>query len=142
MKNFNVFKIFKNLKEKAKFEIKYLILRIVPITAFSITIYHIYTYKLYKFGDYVLSLSEEKQVAKKIYPLIKFKYVDRLYEENSNEYKFISRLYKTIVDNLKINLKSEVFLFKSDLLTLNLLPTGSMFMSDVFFLILEFYIFH
>jgi hypothetical protein len=141
MKNFNVFQYFKKFKEKVKFELKYLIWRIVPITGFSIAVYHIYNYKLYKFNDYVLSLSEEKQIAKKLYPLIKFRYVDRTYDENTNEYKLISRLYKIIVDTFKFNLKTEVFVIKSDLLSLFMLPTGSMFISDVNQSHLEFYLF-
>ena len=89
----------------------------------------------------MLSLSEEKQIAKKLYPLIKFRYVDRTYDENTNEYKLISRLYKIIVDTFKFNLKTEVFVIKSDLLSLFMLPTGSMFISDVNQSHLEFYLF-
>lgn len=132
MKKINVLNIFKSTKEKLKFELKYTFFsKFLPFIGVIGLTYYIYKYKLYQFKEYVFTLSEEKLISKKIYPLIRYKYIEKLYDEDMKEYIIVSKLYEGIIKHLKMNIKSEVSLVKSDLIFLYILPTGNLIVSDV-----------
>jgi hypothetical protein len=63
--------------------------------------------------------------------LIKYKYFERTYENDTKEYELLSKLYMLLVKDLKLNLKSETILIQSDLMFNFILSTGTMFISDV-----------
>jgi len=73
----------------------------------------------------------EKNIGKKIYPLIKYKFVDRTYKTNSFELESISKIYGILLKQMKLNFKNEVIIVQSDLPFNYILPSGTMFMSDV-----------
>lgn len=132
-KRINPISIFKSYKNKIFHETKFYVLTgIIPVFGFCYMFYNIYTYKLYNiWKENIFTINEEKQIAKKIYPVLKYKNIEKIYNENSDEHQYILSIYKKIITYLKFNMKSEVFLIKSDLLFLNILSTGSLFISDV-----------
>jgi hypothetical protein len=133
-KKINYLSLFKTFKEKITHETKfYLFTRIIPVVGVSYLVYNIYKYNFFSllWKEHIYSIAEEKQIAKKIFPLLKYKNIENLYDEKSQEYKTIYDTYKRIVSHMKINLKVEVYVIKSDLIYLNLLPNGPLFISDV-----------
>jgi hypothetical protein len=132
MAKFNYFKYFRKIKESLANEFKYLLFwKVLPVASLGCGLYYILKYKLYQFNTFVFTQSEEKTIAKKLYPLFKYRYIDKAYGEDSKEFKAIQSLYKLLIDFMKLNLKQEAFVFKSDLLSLFILPTGNLFISDV-----------
>jgi len=132
MKNFNPINIFNKTKEKLKGQIKLTFFtKIIPIGVFTYFVYNIYKYKLYSFKDCCFELSQEKQIAKKLYPILKYKFIENYYDEDHPEVLFIKSVYEILIKLFKLNLKSEVFLIKSDLQFIYILPTGTLFITDV-----------
>lgn len=88
---------------------------------------------------------QESNISKKLYPLIKYKNINKLYSEYSHEYILIKALYSFIINfyilekfsnglyKKTIKLKDEVFLIKSDKYLFNILPNGVMLISDQFY---------
>ncbi len=132
-KKINFISIFKGFKEKITLDTKfYLFTGVIPLVGISFLFYNIYKYNLYSFWKKeIYSIQEEKQIAKKLFPVLKYKNIEKFYDERSKEYKLIQEVYKNIVNHLKINLKVEVYVIKSDLVFFNILPNGSLFISDV-----------
>lgn len=132
MKNFNLLNYFKVIKAKVKNEIKFtLFTKIIPIGFVFYAAYNIYKYKLYSFKEFCFELSEEKQISKKIYPLLKYKYIENFYDEQNNDVILIKSIYENLIALFKLNLKPEIFLVKSDLQFFFTLPSGTLFISDV-----------
>jgi hypothetical protein len=132
MKNFNPLNFLSKIKDRFKSEIKFtLFTKIVPLGIIIYISYNIYKYKLYSFKDCCFELAEEKQIGKKLYPILKYKFIENYYEEDNPEVTFIKSIYETLVKIFKLNLKAEVFLIKSDLQFFYILPTGSLFITDV-----------
>ena len=130
----NVLSQLKILKEKFTHNTKFMLLTgILPIAGLIYFTHTIYKYKIYKFylGQNIFSNFEEKQIGKKLYPILKYKNIENFYEKNSSENETISRLYEIYVKQLKLNVKPEIFLIKSDVIFFYVLPTGSAFLSDV-----------
>jgi hypothetical protein len=123
------FRKFKdNIFSNTKF---YILTMVVPISGLVFSFHKIYKYKLYNFTrDSVFSSYEEKQIAKKLYPIIKYKNIEKTYESDTQEVELLSKLYANYISYLKLNLKSEIVLIKSDLIFLYILSTGSAFISD------------
>jgi hypothetical protein len=136
----NYLKIIQNGKQKVLSELRYHFLtKIIPTVAVSYCVYIIFKYKLYNFSKFPFSIQEEKLIGKKLYPILKFKNIDKMYELDDIEYNNLKTIYTNILKNLKLNLKNEVFLIKSDLCFLYILPTGSLFMSDWFYYLILYY---
>jgi hypothetical protein len=139
-KKINVISIFRNFKDSFSNNLKYVFFtRILPFTLTSYFLYEIYTYKLYSllFKDKIFTVQEEKQIAKKLFPILKYKNIEKLYSTESVESKRISYIYTSLINYLKMNLKSETFVIKSDLIYLHILHNGSLFISDTFLNILK-----
>jgi hypothetical protein len=133
-KKINYLSHFKNLKEKITNEAKfYLFTRIIPVVGVSYIFYNIYKYNIFTllWKPHIYSIAEEKQISKKIFPLLKYRNIENLYDDNSPEYITIFETYKRIVSHMKINLKVEVYVIKSDLVYFNIIPNGPLFISDV-----------
>ena len=58
-------------------------------------------------------------------------YIDKTFSCDSFEHQTISKLYSILLKDLKINLKNEVIIIQSDLPINYILPSGTLFMSDV-----------
>jgi hypothetical protein len=132
-KKFNVINVFRLYKENATLNVKfYFLTKLIPVAGISYVLYNCYTYNFFNFWKTnIFSVQEEKQIAKKIYPILKYKNIENIYDDKTEEYKIINDVYKSIIKHLKINLKNEIFLIKSDLNFLYLLSNGSLFISDV-----------
>lgn len=132
-KKFNISNLFKIYKENVTFNLKfYFLTKLVPFAGISYVLYNCYTYNFFSFWKtHVFSVQEEKQISKKIFPLLKYKNIENIYDDKSSEHKVINDIYKSIIKHMKINLKHEIFLIKSDLNFLYLLSNGSLFISDV-----------
>lgn len=129
----------KILKEKISHNSKFLLLTgILPIAGLLYFTHAIYKYKLYKFysRENIFSNFEEKQIGKKIYPILKYRNIEKLYEANNTENQILTRLYEIYIKQLKLNLKAEIFLIKSDIVFFYVLPTGSSFVSDVIIILI------
>jgi hypothetical protein len=138
MNKFNPIKFLKIFKENIKIEIKFNLFSKIIIFGFSsFCFFNIMKYKLYSFSDFCFDLPEEKQIAKKIYPLIKYKFIESYYDEENQDVILLNLLYQNLIKILKLNLKPEIFLIKSDLCFIHTLSTGSFFISDV--IIFKFY---
>lgn len=134
MKKINVLGILKKSKDNILQEFKYhFFTKFVPAFLLSYGLYNVYKYKLYKFHKFIFTISEEKLISKKIYPILKFKNIENLYDEESREHEIVSMFYKILIKYLQLNLKDETFVIKSDLMFLNILSTGSLFISDSFY---------
>jgi hypothetical protein len=133
MKKFNPFNMFHKIKDKFKSEIKFtLFSKIIPIGVFTYSLYYIFKYKLYSFKECCYELSEEKQIGKKLYPILKYKFIENYYDDENNfDVSQIKLIYETLIKIFRLNLKAEVFIIKSDLQFFYILPTGSLFISDV-----------
>lgn len=83
--------------------------------------------------DRVFSNSEEKTIAKKLAPVLKYKLIEKTYSKSSIEYQIIFNLYSSIIKELNLHLVPEVFVFESDNCFLHVLANGSLFISDQFF---------
>ena len=130
----NVLSQFKILKEKFTHNSKLILFTaIFPLVGLVYFTHNVYKFKLYKYftGENVFNNFEEKQIGKKIYPVIKYKNIENLYEKNFTENEIIASLYDILIKRLKLNLKPEIFLIKSDVIFFYVLPTGSSFVSDV-----------
>jgi hypothetical protein len=137
MKKFNFFNIFKNVKERVKKEAKFILFtKILPVVLVSYGLYNIKKYQLYKIfspntRETTFTKAEEKQIAKKLWMILKYKNIEKIYEEDTLEHKLIHNIYTFLINNLKLNFKQEVFVIGTDLTFLTILPTGSLFISDV-----------
>jgi hypothetical protein len=132
MNKFNPIKFLKIFKEKIKIQVKFnLYSKIILIGFSSFCLLTILKYKLYSFSDFCFDLPEEKQIAKKLYPLIKYKYIESYYDEENEDVILLDLLYQNLIKIFKLNFKPEIFLIKSDLCFIYTLSTGSFFISDV-----------
>jgi len=143
-KKFNIRTFFFQTKEAIITNIKLNLLTIyLPVFTTAYISHYIYKYKLYNFSKEVFSKNEgknnsniERQIGKKLYPLLKFKYIEDLYPTDSIEQTIIKSIYNKLITKSNTNLKDQVNIIKSDLLILTILPTGSLFISDVITIIL------
>ena len=115
----NVFSQLKILKEKISHNSKFIVFTaIFPLIGLVYFTHTIYKFKLFKYftGENVFNNFEEKQIGKKIYPIMKYKNIEKIYENNFNENQIITRVYDILMKKLKLNLKPEIFLIKSDVI--------------------------
>lgn len=137
MNKTNFWSNFKSIKDKYTNEFSFnLITKVLPISLISFVSYYVYRYELYNMFRkekriFTFTKAEEKQIAKKLGMLLKYKNIEKLYEEKDKEVVLTSRIYSLILSTLKLNYKKEVYVIKSDLIFLNVLSTGSLFVSDV-----------
>lgn len=132
MKNYHPLNLLNLFKDKIKYEFKLgIFTKFIPVGIFSFALYNIYKYRLYRFGDCCFESLEEKQISKKLYPLLKYKYIQNYYDEDHEDVKLLKRIYETLIKIFKLNLKAEIYLTKTDLQFFYLLPTGTIYLSDV-----------
>lgn len=74
---------------------------------------------------------EENIISKKLTTLMKFKNIENLYDKNSKEVKILTSLYSSLIKELKLKqIRPDVYLFKSDDYICQIVPNGSLFISD------------
>jgi hypothetical protein len=130
-------KIWAEFKREIIKEKTYFLTRVLPIGLGIYLGYYVYVNNVYNYFR-EFPLSSEKKIGKIISPLIKYKNIEMLYKENHPLYKRIKKLLNKISNIKELdlgNLSSNIFLIKSDLLFLHVLPNGDIYTSDVFLFI-------
>lgn len=132
MKGLDTIKIMLK-KESEKFLFKFL-----PIAGLSYFVYFVYSRGYFQyFHEFSVNegnfyLFSEKNIARIIAPLIKYRHIESLYPNFHRKTQSVLEIYQNLIKAIDLNLSPEVSVVRSDLLFLNILPNGHLIISDVY----------
>lgn len=124
-------KIHKFIKSRVTDSSKYIVVTLLPVGIIGSAGFYFYRYgSLFSRLELMLNADEERMIAKRLFPIFKYRLIDMLYDSNSRESIILAKVYDFVNKHMKAKLKAEVYLYESDKFNLAVLPNGPLFMSD------------